>query len=175
MKRIRLGEWIFLCFAAGILLGTFLGNQMFGSGLVSYSILYECLERGWHCAVDGAAMIPEKIVLVRLLETAALLVLARSRMRHPLIFLFSLWIGICASALLTVLTWSRGVSGFLYFLACVFPHMIFYLAAWGILLLRYRSPYEVRRGRFWSAVILLIAFGLVLEILVNPVILGILL
>lgn len=175
MKRIRFGERLFLCFVAGILLGIFFINQMFGSGLVSYSVLYEALERGWHSALEKDAIFPWKVALVRLMETAVLFVLVRSRLRHSLIFLFSFWIGICASALLTILTWSRGISGFLYFLACVFPHMICYLASWGILILHYRSPYEMKKGQLWSAVILLGAFGLVAEILINPVILGFLL
>lgn len=168
MKKIRLNEQIFLWFAAGIILGTMLCNQMFGSGLVSYAVLYDYLERGWRCAVDGGTAFPWKVVCVRLVETAAVIGLAKSRMRGPLIFIFSAWTGICASALLTILTWSRGPSGFLYFLTGMFPHMFFYLAVWGLLLLRYRSPYEIRKGRFWSAVFFMMAVGMVAEILVNP-------
>ena len=168
MKKIRLNEQIFLCFATGIILGTMFCNQMFGSGLVSYGVLYEYLERGWCAAVAAGPTFPWKVVCVRLAETAAVIGLAKSRIKRPLIFLFSAWTGICASALLTILTWSRGPSGFLYFLTSMSPHMIFYLTVWGLLILRYRSPYEIRRGRFWSAVFFLMAMGLVMEILVNP-------
>ncbi|MGN0158110.1 MAG: hypothetical protein ACI39W_03065 [Brotaphodocola sp.] len=168
MRKIRLSEKVFLCFIIGIIVGMVLCNQMFASGLVSYAVLYEHLQRGWIYAVEGNRSFPWKIVSIRVAETAALIFLAKSRMKRSLIFLFSVWTGICASALLTIITWSRGMTGFLYFMGCISPHMAFYLASWTALILRYRSPYEVKKGRFWSAVFFLAASGLVLEILVNP-------
>ena len=175
MKRMRLNVQIFLWFVSGTLLGTVCCNQMFGSGLVNYSVLYEHLQRGWICAADAQPQFPWKVLGMRLLETGAVRLLAGSRLKRSLIFLFSAWTGACASVLLTILTWSRGAAGFLCFLACMFPHMLFYLASWGMLILGYRSPYEVRKGLFWRAVLFLLCLGVVTEILLNPQILRFLL
>lgn len=174
MKRMNLKLQIFLCAAAGVFLGTIFCNQVFGSGLVSYSVLYQCLERSWECAAAAERSFAWKVICVRLAETILVLVLARSRLRRGLIFLYCLLMGVCESAILTILTWNRGILGFPCFLACIFPHMFFYIILWGLLTLRCRISYGIRNSRFWSAVIFLAATGICSEIFLNSRILGIL-
>lgn len=172
MKRIRLNMQIFLCASAGILLGTALCNRIFESGLVSYAVLFDGLERTWQDAAGSVFV--RKTIIVRLLETAGLIVLAGSHLQKLLIWLYSFWMGMYVSTLLTVLTWNRGIFGILYFLACIFPHMLIYPFAWGLLILRYRAPYEIYKWKFWCVMVLLIGMGFLAEIFLNPLLLRLL-
>lgn len=174
MKRMNLKLQIFLCAAAGILFGTIFCNQVFCSGLVSYSVLYQCLERGWNRAAAAKRYFAWRVVCVRLSETILVFMLARSRLRKVLVFLYCLLMGVCLSAILTILTWNQGILGLPYFLACMFPHMFFYIMLWGLLTLRWRISYEIRSNRFWSAVMFCAAIGICSEIFLNSRILGLL-
>lgn len=174
MKRVHLKQQTFLCAAAGILLGTIFCNQVFFSGLVNYTVLYGFLERGWNHAAAAEQGFVFDVLSVRLAETAAIFMLAKCRLRSSLIFFYTLWMGVCASAVLTILTWSRGFLGFPYFLACIFPHMFFYTVLWGLLALHCRMSYGIRRGRFWSVIAALAAAGICSEIFLNSRILGLL-
>lgn len=174
MKRMDLKLQIFLCAAAGIFLGTIFCNQVFCSGLVSYSVLYRFLEQGWNRAAAKERYFVWNVVGVRLAETILVFMLARSRLRKILIFLYCLWTGVCVSAILTILTWNRGIFGFPCFLACIFPHMFFYIVLWGLLTLRWRSPYGIINSRFWSAVVFLATAGISSEIFLNSRIIGLL-
>lgn len=172
MKRMNLNMQIFLCAVAGILIGTIFCNQVFYSGLVNYSVLYRLLEQGWDRAAGAKRYFVWNVVCVRLAETILVFMLARSRLRTVLIFLYCLLMGACLSAILTILTWNRGIFGFLCFLACMFPHMFFYIMLWGLLAMRWRISYEIRNHRFWSAIIFLTAAGICSEIFLNSRILG---
>lgn len=169
MKHIRRESYLLLWLAAGWLLAAVGANRMFASGLVNYQVLYGYVTRGWASAAQGETAGVLKILIVRLFETALIASVCRSRMRGPGIILILIAAGLSAGVSLVLLTWCRGVMGIICFLLAGFPQDLFYLSAWGILILKYAMSYEVRRGKFWSIVVALLMLGISAEIWLNPV------
>lgn len=169
MKYIRRESYLLLWLAAGWLIAAVGANRLFASGLVNYQILYGFITRGWESAVQGQTAGVLKILAVRLAETAVIVGICRSHFRGPGIPLMLLSMGLSAGISLVLFTWCRGVFGIFCFLLSGFPQGFFYLAAWGILILKYAMSYEVRKGKFWSMVLALLLLGICSEIWLNPV------
>lgn len=173
MGRTRQETYILVWIGIGIVLATAAANKIFAARLADYQLLYQELCRGWESLADGNRLSIAKTILVRLLQSAVITAVCRKtgRLRNigtPAVLLFA---GLACGYLLVLLTWCRGIFGILLFLAAGFPHMFCYGLAWGILVLRGLSGYEIRRFRFWGAVGGLIAAGMFLEIYMHPVIL----
>lgn len=173
MGRIRQEAYILIWIGIGIVLSTAAANKIFAARLADYQLLYKNLCRGWERLASGETPAVIKTVGARLLQSAGIAAVCR-REGHlrdagiPGVLLFA---GITFGYLLVLFTWCRGIFGILLFLAAGFPHMLCYGAAWGILILRGLSGYEIRRFRFWGAVGGLTAAGIFLEIYVHPVVL----
>lgn len=173
MGRIRQETYILIWIGIGIILATAAANKIFSAQLADYRQLYKNLCRGWERLAAGDVFSIVRTVVVRLLQSAGIAAVCRKQgwvreIGIPGVLLFA---GMAFGYLLVLLTWCRGIYGILLFLAAGFPHMPVYGAAWGILILRGLSGYEVRRLRFWGAVGGLTAAGIFLEIYVRPVVL----
>lgn len=168
MRRLRIEQELLLWFGIGVVASTFLMNRLLESGLVNYQILYENLYQNWSQGPDNRDWMVWRIVLVRVVQTAVLVWLCRSRYWKAAIRILPLFLGMSMAVLLVFLTWNCGVSGLVCFAILGFPHGICYLAAWMLILFRYASRYEVRRGKFWSAVLTALLAGMLSEILINP-------
>lgn len=169
MRRIRRESYLLLWLAAGWLIAAVAANRLFASGLVNYQVLYGYVAQGWQETVQGQASAVLKILLVRLGQTALIAAVCRSHMRGPGIVLLLLCAGLSAGVSLVLLTWCRGVMGIACFLLAGFPQDLFYMAAWGILIVKYAMSYEVRRGKFWSMVLSFLLMGICAEIWLSPV------
>ena len=130
--------------------------------------MYGYVVQGWSAAIQGQTAGVLKILLVRLGETALIAAVCRSRMRGPGIILILIGAGLSAGVSLVLFTWCRGVMGIVCFILTGFPQDLFYLSAWGILILKYAMSYEVRRGKFWSMVVSLLLLGICAEIWLSP-------
>ena len=169
-RRYALIFWL----AAGWLLGAAGVNRLFVSGLINGQALYRMVTDGWMGAMEGQRAAVFRIAAVRTAQTAAAAGICRSRMHNLGIPVLLVLAGLSGSAALVVFTWCRGLEGLWWFLISGFPHQLFYLAAWGLLIYRYGYGLSARRGRFWSAVISLTAGGLLAEIRLNPLFLRLL-
>lgn len=168
MKRIRQEHVLFFWFASSVCLSAVLCNRLFYEGIISYQALYLHLNQGWTFVLESGSALAWKIIVVRLAGGLALILCLRSRFKRFFLWVLPVLAGVCVSALITVLTWSRGISGFLFFGAVILPHGIFYSAALVLLVLGYGAGYEIRKSRFWSVVLCLESFGIVTEIIINP-------
>lgn len=169
MKHIRREFYLLLWLTAGWLLAAVGTNRLFAAGLVNYQVLYGYVVQGWADAIQGEPVSVLKIILMRLGETVLITAVCRSRLRGPGIVLILAGAGLSAGVSMVLLTWCRGVMGIVCFLIAGFPQDLFYLAAWGVLILKYAMSYEVRRGKFWSMVVSFLMIGICAEIWINPV------
>lgn len=169
-RRYALIFWL----AAGWLLGAAGVNRLFVSGLINGQALYRMVTDGWMGAMEGQRAAVFRIAAVRTAQTAAVAGICRSRMHNLGIPVLLVLAGLSGSAALVVFTWCRGLEGLWWFLISGFPHQLFYLVAWGLLVYRYGYGLSARRGRFWSAVISLTAGGMLAEIRLNPLFLRLL-
>jgi len=168
MVRLRQEHMLAFWTGIGILFATAGVNRLFASGLVNYQVLYGYLEQGWKQGPGRSTFAVLKIVVIRSAQTAAVIFLCRGRFRQFFCCALPVLLGAGAGFSLVLLTWCRGAVGILLFVALWFPHGLCYLAVWTALFFRYVSGYEVRQQKFRSAVLALLALGILLEILINP-------
>lgn len=171
MRRIRWESYICIWIGIGIVLATAAANKIFAARLADYQVMYENLCRGWERLAAGNVFVIARTILVRLLQSAGIVLLCRKpgRLRDAGIPAVLLFAGAAAGYLLVLMTWCRGIFGLLLFLAAIFPHGLCYGLAWGIMIIRGLSDYEIRRFRFWSVVGVLILAGIFLETFMYPV------
>lgn len=174
MRRITQGYALLIWTGIGIVAATMAANRLFASGLVNYQVLYQYVAQGWQHGADADGMdvwIILQILFVRLAETAVVALVCRraARGRRKLgIFLLLAYMGAVTGLSVVLMTWCRGFAGiFCCLLACL-PHYLFYLTAWGILILQALAGYEIRRGRFWPVVVIFMTAGIMSEIWLNP-------
>lgn len=175
MRRMAQGYTLLFWMGVGIVAATLISNRLFASGLVSVQVLYQRVAQDWQSRLSdgsgGDLRVTLQILTVRLAETAAVAFLchrAARRGRRTGLYLLLAGMGAVTGLSIVVLTWSRGVAGIFCCLASWLPQNLFYLMAWGILILQAMAGYEIRRGRFWPAVGFLIAVGVLSEIWINP-------
>lgn len=174
MRRISQGYYLLLWMGIGIVVATLAANRLFSSGLVNYQVLYQNMVAGWqHGAEAGRTDIWTvlRILAVRMMETAAIAFVCRSAFRRGRrigITLLLAYTGAVTGVCMVLMTWCRGLLGIFSCFAACMPHYLFYLMAWGMLILQALSGYEIRRGRFWTAFGLLFAAGILSEIFINP-------
>ena len=174
MRRITQGYALLIWMGIGIVVATMAANRLFASGLVNYQVLYQYMVQGWQrgTGTEGAdAWTMIQILVVRLAETAVIAFVCR-RAAHGRgkigIFLLLAYTGAVTGLSVVLMTWCRGFVGIFCCLAACLPHYLFYLMAWGILILQALAGYEIRKGRFWPVVALLLTAGIMSEIWLNP-------
>ena len=167
VRRKNQGMYLLLWIGIGITAATIGANRVFASGLVDYRLLYQYLQQGWQDTANGDWKSVCRILLIRVAQTAVIEFLCRSRIHRLTVPLLLVWAGCGAGLSLVLMTWQQGVLGLFVFLVSIFPHQIFYGAAWGILLIKCLSGYEAGRRRFWGAVTALLLFGILMEVHVN--------
>lgn len=167
MGRFRQKYELIFWFGAGVVISTILVNRLFSTELVNYQILYQYVRQGWMNMMEKRPRTAARILLVRGLETAVIWLVCR-RCCRPGVFLVLLAGGGAVGLSVVLMTWNRGVTGIFYYLLSSFPQGLGYIPAWLILIFQALSGYEIRRGRFWSAVLLLLLLGMLAEILINP-------
>lgn len=174
MRETKHRYALFFWLTAGWLLGAVGVNRLFASGLINSQVLYGFVTDGWLGAMEGQKAAVWRIAAVRMMQTAAVVGICRSRIQSFGIPFLLVLTGLAGSTSLVVFTWCRGLEGLWCFLISGFPHQLFYLAAWWLLAYRYGYGLSARRGRFWSAVISLTAGGMAAEIRLNPLFLRLL-
>lgn len=174
MRRITQVYALLIWMGIGIVAATMAANRLFSSGLVNYQVLYAYMVQGWRRSAgpDGPdAWTVAQILAIRLAETAVIALVCRRAFRGKGrigIFLLLAYTGAVTGVSVVLMTWCRGVMGIFCCLAACLPHYLFYLMAWGILVLQALSGYEIRKGRFWPVIALLMAAGMMSEIWLNP-------
>lgn len=174
MRRSAQGYFLLIWLGLGIAVATLTANRLFASGLVNYQVLYQYMVQGWqHGTTAGGvdAWTVIQILGVRVAETAVVVFVCRSAARGGRrlgVSLLLAYTGAVTGLCVVLMTWCRGFVGIFCCLAACMPHYLFYLTAWGILILQAIAGYEIRKGRFWPVVGLLITAGIMSEIWLNP-------
>ena len=167
MRRKNQGIYLLFWISAGIVLATIGANRVFASGLVDYRLLYQYLLEGWQSMAARDWKCVLRVLSVRFFQTAVVELICRSRLHRILLPLLLVWAGCSFGFALVLMTWYQGVFGLVVFLVSNFPHQLFYGTAWGILIFKCLSGYEVRRRMFWGAVAAFLLFGILAEVHVN--------
>lgn len=168
------GYTLLIWLGIGIVAATVAANRLFASGLVNYQTLYQYVVQGWQhgAGPDGAdAWTVIEVLTVRLAETAVVAFVCRQAAQGGKkigIFLLLAYTGAVTGVTVVLMTWCRGFFGIFCCLVACLPHYLFYLMAWGILILQALAGYEIRKGRFWPVVALVMTAGIMSEIWLNP-------
>lgn len=171
---MRTERWIRMLMAAvlaGWLGAVLLCNGLFYRNIVNYEVLYRGTAESWaQAAVRGRA---GRICLlaVRLLETAAVFGMTRSRFRRAGSLLLGAAAGFSGGVFCCLMVWSRGAIGGLLFLAAGFPQDLAYLPCLFLLLISGISERPVQKDRLFCVILFLTAAGIWLELYINPLIL----
>ena len=156
---------------AGWLIAVLLCNALFYRNIVNYEVLYQGIAGCWAKGAEQDRTRRICLLAVRILQTAAVYVMTRSRLRRAGSLFLGFAAGVCGGMLLSLLVWSRGVSGGLLFLASGFPQDLAYLPCFFLLLICGRSDRPVQKKRLFCTMIILLAAGIWMELYVSPLIL----
>lgn len=168
MGRFRQRYELIFWFGAGVVISTIVVNRLFSTRLVNYQLLYQYVYQGWLNATAKRPWTVVQILLIRSLETAVIWFICQRHHRRLGIFLLLLAGGGVVGVSVVLMTWSRGVTGIFCYLLSSFPQGLCFIPAWLILIFQALSGYEIRRGRLWSAVLVLVLLGIGAEIWLNP-------
>lgn len=170
MKRISYWDWLLLCFAAGIMCGTLVINLWKPAGFAGLGSLFLEL-----AGKNGSGDRSELLFLVarqRIGSTAVMLLLSLTAWSGAWFYFLAFYAGLADSVILSVITSQKGLLGLPYYLATLFPHYLFYLVIWMILAAwAAKNGHRVRAGAILGIGVLLMA-GIIAEVVLNPVILG---
>ena len=156
---------------AGWLFAVLLCNGLFYRDIVNYEVLYQGVADCWAKVSERSRAGRISLLLVRVLQAAALYGVTRCRIRRAGSLFLGTAVGFCGGVLLSLLVWSRGVSGGLLFLASGFPQDLAYLPCLFLLLIRGRSERSVQKERLFCITIFLLAAGIWMELYISPLIL----
>lgn len=159
---------LLICFGIGIFISTILVNRLFASGLVNYQVLFEYVRQSWEAGGGHETGRAFRIVLVRVLETAAIWFMANKFGQRLVVWLLLFAAGAGAGVSMVLMTWSLGVLGLPICLLSWLPHYLCYILAWGTLILPAYYGYEVRKNRYISLATGFMAIGILGEIIINP-------
>lgn len=184
MRRTAQGYYLLVWLGIGIGAATLAANRLFASGLVNYQVLYQYMVQGWQNGAAGGSSAGGsvagsgrdswaviEILAVRLAELAVVAFVCRRAAaggRFTGIGLLLAYMGAATGLSVVLMTWCRGFAGIFCCLAACLPHYLFYLTAWGIIILQALGGYEIRKGRFWPVIGLLMIAGIMAEIWLNP-------
>lgn len=109
------------------------------------------------------------VIKLRVLPLLGLCILGTFRWRKIIVAAGLLWTGFLTGILTVSAVMQLGIKGILFCIVALFPHMVFYGMAYGIILLYLyhypRKQWNVSKTVF---VILMLFLGVVLETYVNP-------
>ena len=155
----------------GWLIAVLLCNALFYRNIVNYEVLYQGIAGCWSKGSELDRTRRLWLLAVRILQAAVVYVMMRSRLRRSASLFLGLAAGVCGGMLLSLLVWSRGVSGGFLFLASGFPQDLAYLPSFFLLLICGRSDRPVQKERLFCITIILLAAGIWMELYVSPLIL----
>lgn len=156
---------------AGWLMAVLLCNGLFYRDIVNYEVLYQGVADCWTKASERSRTGRISLLAVRVLQAAAVYGITRCRLRRAGSMFLGIAAGFCGGVFLSLLVWSRGVSGGLVFLASGFPQDLAYLPCLFMLLIRGRLERPVQKERLFCITIFLLAAGIWMELYISPLIL----
>lgn len=156
---------------AGWLLAVLLCNGLFYRDIVNYEVLYQGMAGCWAKSSERGRTGQISLLALRVLQAAAVYGIMRCRIRRAGSLFLGIAAGFCGGVLLSLLVWSRGVSGGLLFLACGFPQDLAYLPCLFLLLIRGRSDRPVQKEHLFCITVFLLAAGIWMELYISPLIL----
>ena len=176
MKRkalFRYQDILLICFCAGVLLGTGAVNG-FHQELTGQLGYFETISRSGQ--LSGGDKWLELMTLVsrqRFFEVGFAWLLGLTVFSVPCFYGLSLYAGINAGVVLSIVTMQKGLFGIFYYLLSLSPHFMIYIPVWCIL--AYWAGERNGKIRLPSlcALLLLTFIGIILESYVNPALLGV--
>lgn len=168
MRKRRSGDTMLLWMGAGICLATAVSNLCCTMQLADPRALYEIIRAGWQRAAESRIYAAVRVLPVRLLQTALVVQVCRSRLRQMGCRLLLLCGGCGLGAALVVMSRARGLFGLLPFLASRFPQGLCYLAAWGLYLYAGLEELPQQEWRLRAVTAALLGGGILLEICASP-------
>ena len=116
------------------------------------------------------------IIKMRSIPILASILLWNFRWRKPVILIGIGWAGFICGRIVVASVIGRGVKGVLLCIAVLFPHFIFYIMAYMILIVHLISEVKKRwRKTKTAGVLALFLLGVLLEVYTNPIVLNLVL
>ena len=171
--RIRESKRCFILFCmlgflAGIMYTNLLSRDYIAS-MGSFSDYF--LEQYGQTSIDGEEFL-WFVLQKRSLPLILVCALGCTRLRRAVAVGFLAWTGFSGGILMTSAVLQTGIRGIFLCLAALFPHFLFYGAAWVILLWYFFQYPKMEWNRMKTlGFLLLTAVGMLLECYVNPVLL----
>lgn len=173
MRQEKQQSLVIFWISAGMLGAALAANRLFSAGILDCQMLYSFVRRGWSDLAEKRLSAMMWVAGLRAAQTVLVVLVCRSRFCGAGVRLLLAGYGAAAGVSLVLMTWNRGLFGPVVFLVSAFPHGLCHMAAWGILIFGCLSGFELRRGRIWAAVLVLEILGVLSEIQVNPLFIGV--
>lgn len=173
-RRGRISFWNlwFLSAAAGIFAGTIWANLLGGELLSQIGYFDGIYKSGQGMDDEERRRLWRYVLGQRLWEAGFGGLLAMTPLAAAGYLTLSFGAGFVLASIITIFTLEKGVAGILFWLASVFPHGLCYLGVWAIWLTAVKDRKEPGKVRVWVLVGILAAGGSLLEVWVNPKLLG---
>ena len=161
---------VILIYMIGFLLGIVYMNMSAGEYISSMGIFNrDFAEQFQKADIEGVQYLGY-LIRLRVLPAIILAILGTTRFRKIGSTAFLVWTGILCGVYFTCAVMNRGVSGVLFCMAGLLPHMVCYLFAYGILLMTiFFYPKKQWNYEKTIAFCLAICMGIALEYKANPV------
>lgn len=168
MRRKQSGNIMLFWVGMGILIATAAANACYTLQLADPRQLYEGIRTGWQKAGESRFYAGIRVIPVRLVQTAAVLKICKSKIRQMGARMVLLCGGCSVGAALVLMSRVRGLFGIVPFLASKFPQAFCYLAAWGLYLYAGLEGLPDQEWKLRTVVLFLVFGGIFLEICAAP-------
>ena len=172
MKLVERGKGLFLVFITCFILGILYTNLLAVDYLTMTGVFNHYYLREFADSVTNVEEYLPYLLTVRVMPLVCLIVLAYSKVHKVSAVLFLIWTGFLWGIYMSMGIIQMGLKGVLFGLVGLFPHMLFYVPSYLIVLIfTYKYP-EAR----WNPIkvimiILCMIIGIGLECYINPVML----
>lgn len=160
-----------LVYMTGFLIGILYANLMSRDYITSIGILDNFFLEQYREMEINAAEFLWYVAYVRLLPVVLLFALGCTKLRKGVAVSYILWTGFSSGMILVAAVMKMGVKGIILCLISLFPQMLFYIAAY-LMLLWFLYAYPTVRWNPSKTVcfLMFMVVGIILECYMNPVI-----
>lgn len=174
MNKIAGKKQLLLCFFAGLLAGVLYSNFVCRDELAMNGIFSPYFLSMYSQTDIVFARLAMQVLKVRVLPLGILLLGNWANQRKAAVVGVLLWTGFCCGMIFVSAVIQLGASGILLSILTLFPHFLFYVIAYSVLLIyEYDYPqnqWNISKTTFFVS---MLAVGIIMELYVSPVFLRI--
>lgn len=170
MRIFHTKKMMFVLFVLGFLIGILYVNLASGQFVADSGVFSDYFLNQYASVTICTEEYVIYLMGIRLVPFLIMVGLSFTKMRKVSAYIFLVWTGFSGGMLLSMAAYSMGSRGILLCMAGIFPHFLFYIPAY-LVVLWYAVVYPQNRWNRQKTifVVLMLAMGLVLEGCVNPV------